>query len=437
MGTEITLEISGATIDWSKNDIGIHHGPLFQEKDRKRLHCDQINYAYYEEQGEEPVDAEMSFSRPLKAVLPRLEMLGVKLSVVRQAYDATAKEWSELNQIISDGVRSGEFTSQQIEPMTFDEFIEFIRSHPMPELDTTANWGVHSDDDRKNRGRFDGNEAVARIPINSDRERMAYSEQSYFVAITSFLGPYATLRVLAECPANLELDVVWQYGPLVNSGWAHADAFSAGPNRRQTTLIATEGSSDVHILTHALRLLRSDVADFFRFIDVSDRHPFSGTGSLANFAEGLAKIDVHNQVVFVFDNDAEGVEAAGRVRRLKLPPNMGVLVLPDLLAFQQFPTQGPNGVNSSDINGRAAAIECYLDLRLANRPPAQALWTSFKKDPDIYQGSLKHKGTYMDDFLRQTSQSLRDGGYDTSKIEHVLDALIEECSRLAIAGTKV
>jgi hypothetical protein len=43
----------------------------------------------------------------------------------------------------------------------------------------------------------------------------------------------------------------------------------------------------------------------------------------------------------------------------------------------------------------------------------------------------------MDAFLKQTSQSLRDSGYDTSKIEIVLDALIEECSRLAMAGTEI
>lgn len=436
MGTEITLEINGSTIDWSKNDIGIHHGPLFQEQDRKRLHCEQINYAYYEEHGEDPADAEMSFSRPLRAVLPRLEMLGVKLSAIRRSYATAAKEWRALQHMIADHTNASDIPSPQLEAMTFDDFLAFIRSHPMPELDTTPNWGVHSDDTQRVRGRFDGSAAIARIPFDKDHQQMAYSEQSYFVALTSFLGPYATLRMLAECPSNLELNVVWQYGPLVNSGWASADAFTAGPSRRETTLIATEGSSDVHILTHALRLLRPDVADFFRFIDVSDRHPFSGTGSLANFAEGLAKIDVHNQVVFVFDNDAEGVEAADRVRRLKLPPNMSVLVLPDLLAFQQFPTQGPNGLTSSDINGRAAAIECYLDLHLPNRPPAQVQWTSFKRDPDVYQGVLKHKGTYMSAFLEQSSQSLCDGVYDTSKIECVLDALIEECSRLAMAAAE-
>ena len=36
------------------------------------------------------------------------------------------------------------------------------------------------------------------------------------------------------------------------------------------------------------------------------------------FAEGLAKIDVQNQVIFVFDNDAEGLDAHQRLFTLTL-----------------------------------------------------------------------------------------------------------------------
>ncbi|TGV29155.1 HEPN/Toprim-associated domain-containing protein, partial [Mesorhizobium sp. M8A.F.Ca.ET.142.01.1.1] len=92
--------------------------------------------------------------------------------------------------------------------------------------------------------------------------------------------------------ANLDLSVIWRYGPLVEAGWADASDFVPCTRREQTVLIATEGSSDVHILKLAIKLIRPEVADFFRFIDVSERHPFSGTGSLVKFAEGLAKIDV-------------------------------------------------------------------------------------------------------------------------------------------------
>jgi hypothetical protein len=198
-------------------------------------------------------------------------------------------------------------------------------------------------------------------------------------------------------------------------------------------LIATEGSSDVHILNHAIKLLRPDVADFFRFIDVSERHPFSGTGSLVRFAEGLAKIDVQNKIVFLFDNDAEGVEAFREICRFKLPPNMSTLVLPELDEFRQFPAKGPDGIRSSDINGRAAAIECYLDLNLPQYGSASVVWKNYKKESDVYHGALEYKESYAKAFFDQTAETIRGGQYNVSKIERVLDALIDDCSRLALA----
>ena len=106
-----------------------------------------------------------------------------------------------------------------------------------------------------------------------------------------FLHPYSILRVLAACPMNANAPVDWQFGPVVCSGWADERQFLAGARRTQTFLIATEGSSDTHILERAFSLLRPGLKDFFRFIDMSEGHPFPGTGNLVRFARGLAKID--------------------------------------------------------------------------------------------------------------------------------------------------
>ena len=73
MGTEITLEVGGLTLDWCKNSRGLDHGMLFQAKDRKRIHSDQVNYDYFREHDEDPGPMEMAFCRPLKEVVPRIE----------------------------------------------------------------------------------------------------------------------------------------------------------------------------------------------------------------------------------------------------------------------------------------------------------------------------------------------------------------------------
>lgn len=206
------------------------------------------------------------------------------------------------------------------------------------------------------------------------------------------------LLVFALNPANRDVDVVWEFGPLVHSGWEPRTLFQPGARRKQKVLIATEGASDARIIKRALDILRADVSDFFNFVDVDERHHFWGTGNLVKFAEGLLRIDIHNKVLFVFDNDAEGVDAYQKLEALNLPPNMRSMLLPNLDEFRRFPARGPEGVSVSDINGRAAAIECYLDLNLPNYPPAQVLWSNYKKDIDAWHGALEFKESYQRHF---------------------------------------
>lgn len=143
-----------------------------------------------------------------------------------------------------------------------------------------------------------------------------------------------------------------------------------------------------------------------------------------------------NRIVFVLDNDAEGVEALNRIRKLGLPPNIRCITLPNLDALRALPTVGPQGAFDSDINGRAAAIECYLDLRLNRHPPARVLWSNYKKDVDAWHGALEYKESYMRHFLEQTRESILDGGYDLSKLEPVVDALVHEVAQLMQDGLR-
>lgn len=423
MGTEITLEVAGVTVTYSKNHRGMDHGSIFQEQDRKAVKSDQLDYDWYEED-EDSTPSEMAFTRPLRDVLPRLELLGFNLERVQHEYDTVAQNWLEERQSLLD---------DDDEPipnlMNFGEFLAFATAHPLQSLDDAFISGTDDASKAKIRGRFDGMQ-FERIPTYYDIQ--AYSERSFFGDLVSILHPYSVLRLLAEAEANKDAPVIWQYGPLVQAGWATEREFLPCARRTETFLIATEGSSDVHILKLAFALLRPGIADFFRFIDVSESHPFSGTGNLVKFAEGLAKIDVQNQVVFVFDNDAEGLDAHQRLSTLILPANMRGIMLPELEAFRSFPAQGPQGLHNSDINRRAAAIECYLDLEVGSHPPAKVLWTNYKKSLGSYQGALEFKDSYSKEFLKQTADTLAEGEYDVSKIEAVLDLLVAECTAIAV-----
>ena len=251
MGTMITLDVGGISVDWSKNSRGADHGSLFLETDRKRIPSDQIDYNYFSERGEDPDEMELAFVSKLRNLLPRLELLGFTLDKAEASYAAEVASY-----------RSTEFEDAESEPhhvMSFAEFCAFVAAHPISQLDDTFVGGIAEDDEKKIRGRFTS-EKIAGLPIHSFTDHDAYSERTYFGSLINLFHPYTVLRVLGTVPENLDLDVVWQYGPLVEAGWADSDDFTPYARRSETFLIATEGSSDVHILRRAFDLLRSDVS---------------------------------------------------------------------------------------------------------------------------------------------------------------------------------
>lgn len=423
MGTLIFLEVGGVSIDWAKNGMGVDHGALFQEADRTRRALRGEDPASLDEGDHEPSVAEAAFVRPLQCVVPRLDLLGYTFERARAEYEARVRDMSDVQEQF-------DLERPASALMTFDEYCEFLCQFPILELDDTyIEYGTEGYDARA-RGRFAPFDAqIDRIPEGYDSSSY-WSEKSYFGARCCVLSPYSMLQVLARCPCNHGVKVVWQYGPMVESGWVAEESYGAGAARAERVLIVTEGSTDSRILSRALELLRPDIADFFRFIDADLSHPFWGTGNLVRFAEGLLRIDVLNRILFVLDNDAEGMDALNRIRKLGLPPNIRCMTLPDHEALRAFPTVGPQGAFDSDINGRAAAIECYLDLRLDDYPPARVSWSNYKKDVDAWHGALEHKESYMRHFLEQTRESIFEGRYDVSKLEPVVNALVTEVTHL-------
>jgi hypothetical protein len=116
---------------------------------------------------------------------------------------------------------------------------------------------------------------------------------------------------------------------------------------------------------------------------------------------------------------------------------MRAMLLPELHELRAFPAEGPNGVSNADINRRAAAIECYLDLTVVAGSPATVVWTNFKHELGVYQGSLKHKESYTKAFMQQTAASVSGGSYDVRKLRVVLDALIGECCLISSGALRL
>lgn len=424
MGTAIELEVGDVSIAYAKNHMGMDFGHLFQPEDETRHKSDAINYDYYEEHPEEKdelVVHEAAFVRPLSRVLPRLLLFGSSIKSARFEYEAIIAEAREMATYME--------SSEETDFLTFEEYCALVRRYPLSSL----GGGTEFDDKEKAKGGLAADKDFDRLPW-TDNSDSFWSESSFFAAKLAILSPESMLHVFGLNPDNLDAEVKWEFGPLVASGWASREDFVPSARRMQKILIATEGASDARIIKRALDILRPDVADFFNFVDVDERHHFWGTGNLLKFAEGLLRIDVQNKVLFVFDNDAEGVDAYRKLNALKLPGNMRSMLLPNLDDFQSFPALGPEGVGVSDINGRAAAIECYLDLNLPSYSPARVLWSNYKRDIDAWHGALEFKESYQRYFYDQAPEALLSGSYDVSKLLKLLDALIEEASLVSTAA---
>lgn len=408
LGTMITLAVGRLEVDWGKNNFFNNHGSLFQPADLKQVPT------YYVDpdcpDGDPIIELDEGFGKALGKVKDRIELLGYTLDSIEYEYEQLHK-----------------LHGLEEQPIPFQTLKKCLK-----EVDVNRVSGNYGDDYRP--GEFVRKEILERLKLQTEANFYERRPDHWEIdLLLENFQPNSRLKLLAENPANENLDVLWNFTPLVESGWAERSDFKAGATEEQQFLIVTEGSSDAKIMAKALKLYRPHVADFFRFVDMTDGYPFTGTGNLYRFTQGLVSIGIQNKTVIVYDNDAEGVSKLEKTLELGLPPNIRAIQLPRLDAFTNFRTIGPSGTTECDINGKAAAIECYLDLNGFDLPSPTVRWTSFNRDLGVYQGELEKKAKYMKEFLGQRSAK---PSYDSSKIEAVLDTLISTGVQIAEHGMK-
>ena len=415
MGSMIHLTLGRIELDWRKNSAFTDHSALFRPAD-----LTTIPY-YYAGNSDDPEWAHLpliqrredfsyrlitemkeGYSAPLKVVARRLLLLGHTDAYCCQEYDQHAENGYLRHDFTFDELKAilakADFRDAHLSPEKGSESLaEFLLTHVLPEY---------------------GPEAPQRLPISwTDGGEV------------DGLSAYTVIRLLADNPTAHDLPITWQFVDVADGGWAPRATFNAPLRQSSRFLIVTEGSSDVRILKHGLQLLYPDLADFFDFVDMNENYPFSGTGNLYNFVRGLISIKIQNNIVVIFDNDNEGIFNWERCARLEAPANMRIVKLPDLERFQSFRTVGPSGEHLGDINGKAAAIECYLDTG----PRPQVRWTSYDQRRNSYQGVIIGKEGLQKAFLDQRSV---DPTYDYSGLTAILAMLISECVSITEAEAK-
>lgn len=392
IGSFITLGIERLEVDWAKNSFGQNHSRLFLPSDLK-----DVTYYY----ADDVTEQKPGYSRDLRSVLKRLELLGYTLEGCQKMY--------------ADLGRHPEY--EQRPPVPFGTLLRGLSS-----VDVTK-FGIPDDPSYFDFGEY----VISNITADPECVRSAPDLAAvdrldgYFL---ENLDPYIVLRLLAENPRNLDREVAWRFSDLAEAGWIDDNSIYEGLAASDRFLLVTEGSSDTNILKKSLELVEPEVADFFNFIDMAENYPFTGTGNLVRFCEGLAKIRIQNRVLVILDNDTAGRAAAQRLCGLDLPAQIRTIVLPDLEKCQRVRTLGPNGESLENVNGHAVSIEFFLDLNYGSVLPSTVRWTSYDEKQDAYQGELVAKEDYVRTFFDAAGKK---SGYDTSCLTCLWHHILSRC----------
>ncbi len=169
-------------------------------------------------------------------------------------------------------------------------------------------------------------------------------------------------------------------------------------------IVLTEGDTDKWILQRSLKLLYPHLFDYFHFLDFNGAKVEGGAGALANIVKAFAGAGIINRIIALFDNDTAAESAIQTLRTIKLPKDIVIKQYPDISLANSYPTQGPTGRTSMNINGLACSIELYLGTDIlsdidGNFTPIQ--WKGYDSKLHKYYGEIVNKVDLQSNFKRK------------------------------------
>jgi hypothetical protein len=210
-----------------------------------------------------------------------------------------------------------------------------------------------------------------------------------------------TLRVIAELVSGEDI-VKYNYSDLVGGGYYSDDdnlvelslsSLSQDYEVVSKIIVLTEGSTDTRVLQGSLNLLYPHLSDFYYFMDFDVSNAAGGTSYLVHAVKSFVGSGIKNRVIAIFDNDTAGKAEIKALDRTRIPPNIKVMQYPDLDLAKNYPTRGPGGDVTMDINGLACSIEMYFgsDVLGKNGGYVPIQWKNYCEKIKQYHGGFSDK----------------------------------------------
>ncbi|WP_199506986.1 MULTISPECIES: HEPN/Toprim-associated domain-containing protein [unclassified Psychrobacter] len=424
MGSYTELYIDDYPVLSSKSYVDPEVMTLFTESDKavftqKVSHRNPLVWGRLDDE-EERFEKVHYYKSSVKNTIERLEVMGYTMAFVKHQFEKDVNEWkSFLLDSHSDELHESSIEEYNfLNTVTIDDFIagfKELRFNQVPlsssvsldkfELSTAAKYLAS-----------DNNGWMLKFPCNDVR--------SYIRAF------------LASC--SLDSDVVQDITEVTHAGYYNLedkvrddaiDTLLSGVDVNSKIIVLTEGSSDKSIIERSLKLLYPHLADYYRFMDFGLANASGGASALVSQVKGFVGVGISNKIVALLDNDTAAYVAKKSLEKINLPANIRVLHYPNLSLAENYPTIGPTGKQSVNINNLAGSIELYLGEDVLKESGEYTLveWHGFDKSLGRYQGELLNKKKIQEKFYQKIAACEKDRSqisqYDWSGMQLILTSL--------------
>ena len=177
-----------------------------------------------------------------------------------------------------------------------------------------------------------------------------------------FADPLTSIRAMLDALPEIE-EVSLDIAPLIGGGWIEPEEKVCAVRRQpyaqmrsilQPVVLLAEGSTDNRVLQRSLERLYPHLADYITFFDYDGVKADGGASFVVKFLKAFSAARINTFILAIFDNDAAGRSAFKLASDLTLPANIKCTMLPDIGLARTYPTIGPQGEHSVDVNGPCA-----------------------------------------------------------------------------------
>lgn len=421
MGSYCNLKLGNVEIGWNKNDYDPYLLSLFQESDKKIIPSKIKDYYRSEDfpvEEQEDLITIVQYESTVLAVRDRLELMGYTREVAEKGFYKGLeieiekyREWSN-----NQDFELYKSTLELLQSLNLEKWWRAIREINENNLNATH--------------LYDNNITLS--------QEVRYVLENGWYGFPGYDYRHF-IRLLIDTFDEQE-KLVYDFTDLVLGGWVDETdelieileyEVSANYSAERRVIIATEGRTDALFLKRSLELLYPHISDFYRFLDFEEAKVPGGAGALASMIKAFAGAGIINRVIALFDNDTAADSAIRPLKMVDLPENIEILKYPKLDLASTYPTIGPSGLVSMDVNSLAGSIELYLgkDCLIddsGNLIPIQ--WKGYDSKLKKYQGEIMNKGDIQERFLEkldkcESNHELIDH-YDWSGIHLIINNLM-------------